>query len=207
MPLVRSNSDKPGADRAAGDPRAALLGGSPEERWTAARRIAETRAGAPLLAEALGLERDSRVREAIFTGLASIATPESAMAILPHLRSDDANLRTGALDALRMMPDAARPHMKTLLRDSDSDVRLLACDLLRDQSAADATPMLIALLETEPEPNVCAAAVDVLAEVGEASAIPALMRCADRFPSDPFLSFAIKQVIERLRPPASLARD
>jgi len=205
MPLVRSNSDKPGADRAAGDP-AALLGGSPEQRWTAARRIAETRAGAPLLAEALGLEKDPRVREAIFTGLASIATRESALAILPHLRSDDANLRTGALDALRMMPEATRPHLKALLGDSDPDVRLLACDLLRDQPAVDATQMLTALLETESEPNVCAAAVDVLAEVGEASAVPTLLRCADRFPSDPFLSFAIKQVIERLRPPASLAR-
>ena len=206
MPLVRSNSDKPGVDRAAGDPRAALLSGSPEQRWTAARRIAETQAGAPLLAEALGLEKDARVREAIFTGLASIATRESALAILPHLRSDDANLRTGALDALRMMPDAARPHLKGLLGDSDADVRLLACDLLRDQPVAYATQMLIALLETESEANVCAAAVDVLAEVGEASAVPALLHCADRFPSDPFLSFAIKQVIERLRPPASLAR-
>jgi HEAT repeat protein len=204
MPLVRSNSDKPGVDRAAGDPRAALLTASPEERWAAARKIAQTRAGVTLLAEALGLEKDPRVREAIFTGLASIATPESALAILPHLRSDDANLRTGALDALRMMPDATRPILKTLLGDPDSDVRLLACDLLRGQSAAEATQMLIALLETEPEPNVCAAAVDVLAEVGEAPEIPSLMRCADRFPSDPFLSFAIKQVIERLRPPATL---
>jgi HEAT repeat protein len=205
MPLVRSHSEKPGVDHAEGDLRAALLSGSAEERWTAARRIAQTRAGAPLLAEALGLEKDPRVREAIFTGLAGIATPESVLAILPHLRSDEANLRTGALDALRMMPDATRPHLKTLLCDPDPDVRLLACDLLRGQSAAEPTQMLIALLETEPEPNVCAAAVDVLAEVGEAPAIPSLVRCADRFPSDPFLSFAIKQVIERLRPPATLA--
>jgi HEAT repeat protein len=206
MPLVRSHSDKPAVDRAADDPRIALLSGSAEERWAAARTIAETPAGAPLLAEALTLEKDSRVREAIFTGLASLATPKSALAILPHLRSDDANLRTGALDALRTMPEAARPHLKTLLGDADADVRLLACELLRGQPAADATQMLTALLETELEPNVCAAAVDVLAEVGEAPAIPSLQRCADRFPSDPFLSFAIKQVIERLRPPASLPR-
>jgi HEAT repeat protein len=206
MPLVRSNSDKPAVDRAADDPRIALLSGSAEERWAAARTVAETAAGAPLLAEALTLEKESRVREAIFTGLASLATPESALAILPHVRSDDANMRTGALDALRMMPEATRPHLKTLLGDLDADVRLLACDLLRDQPAADATQMLIALLETEAEPNVCSSAVDVLAEVGNASAVPSLLRCADRFPSDPFLSFAIKQVIERLRPPASAAR-
>jgi len=159
------------------------------------------------LAEALLLEKDSRVREAIFTGLARIATPQSALAILPHLRSDDAEMRTGALDALRMMPEATRPHLKALLGDPDADVRLLACDLVRAQPPAEAAEMLTALLETEPEPNVCAAAVEVLAEVGEPAALPSLSRCVERFRSDPFLSFAIKHVIDRLRPPSSAARD
>ena len=201
MPLVRSRSDKPPADRAIGDLRVALLSGCPEERWTAARRIAETEADVPALANALTLEKDARVREAIFTALARLATPQSASAILPHLRSDDANMRTGALDALRTMPGATRPHLEMLLADPDADVRLLACDLVRGQSASDGTQMLAALLESEPEPNVCATAVDVLAELGESAAVPSLLRCADRFRSDPFLTFAIKHVIDRLRPP------
>jgi len=147
------------------------LEGRPQNRKDASGRA--------LVGEALLLEKDSRVREAIFTSLVRMATPQSALTILPHLRSDDATLRTGALDALRMMPEATQPHLKALLGDPDADVRLLACDLVRAQSPADATQMLTALLETEPEPNVCAAAVDVLAEVCEPAApLPLALRRA-----------------------------
>jgi HEAT repeat protein len=209
MPLIRSRPDKPDVDRPSVDLRATLLSGSPEERWTAARTVAElrVRGDALLLAQALELEKDSRVREAIFTGLARIATSESVLAVLPYLRSDDANLRTGALDALRMMPDATRPHLEALLGDPDADVRLLTCDLTRSQPGPDTMRVLTALLETEPEANVCAAAVEVLAEVGSPLAVPSLLRCADRFRSDPFLGFAIKHVIVRLGSPSSVAGD
>ncbi|MFZ3326051.1 MAG: hypothetical protein WA231_09235 [Methylocella sp.] len=47
--------------------------------------------------------------------------------------------------------------------------------------------------------NVCAAAVDVLAEIGDVQALPTLWRCAARFPNDPFLAFAIKVAADRLR--------
>ena len=46
--------------------------------------------------------------------------------------------------------------------------------------------------------NVCAAAVEALGEIADASAEPPLLRCAERFPNDPFLGFAIKIVAERL---------
>jgi len=55
------------------------------------------------------------------------------------------------------------------------------------------------LLDSEPDPNVCAAAVEALAEIGEASALPALMRCADRFRATPFLEFSIRIAIDRVR--------
>jgi HEAT repeat protein len=204
MPLIQSTPDKP--PPRSGDVRTALLSGSVDERWEAARNIAQTKDGAPILAEALAREEDARVREAIFTGLARIATEQSALAVVPHLRSDDASLRAGALAALRAMPGAARPHLKGLLSDPDADVRLLACDLARGQPAGEAIRLLAALLESEPEPNVCGAAVDVLAEIGEVDATPVLLRCADRFRADPFLSFAIKVAVDRLRARSSDAR-
>ena len=63
---------------------------------------------------------------------------------------------------------------------------------------------LCALIETEPEVNVCAAAVEALGATADAAAAPSLSRCAERFPHDPFLGFAIKVVIDRLHsvPPA-----
>ena len=78
-------------------------------------------------------------------------------------------------------------------------MRVLACDLVREMGGADGSGWLCALIETEPEANVCAAAVEALGEIAAAAAAPALSRCAERFPHDPFLGFAIKVIAERLR--------
>jgi hypothetical protein len=37
-----------------------------------------------------------------------------------------------------------------------------------------------------------------LGEIADAAAQPSLSRCAERFPDDPFLHFAIKVVVDRL---------
>jgi HEAT repeat protein len=205
MPLIRKNSGGTGPTDSGGavDTLAALTRGSTQERWAAARAAAEVPGGAAALGRALSTEEDARVREAIFTSLIRIRTAESVEAVLPHLRSDDAGLRTAALDALRAMPDVAAPYLTTLLHDADSDVRLLACDLARDLPSAQATRILCDLLEVEIEGNVCAAAVDVLAENGGPEAMPVLARCSERFGGDPFLAFAIKVAADRIaRQPA-----
>jgi HEAT repeat protein len=167
----------------------------------AVRAAAERPDGAALLASALEGESDPRVREAIFTGLARIGSAESAAAVLPCLRSDEAGLRTGALDALRAMPDAARAHLSTLLADPDPDVRLLSCELTRGLTDSEANRLLCDLLDRETEKNVCAAALEVLAEIGNADALPALERCAGRFASDPFIAFSIKVATDRIVQP------
>jgi hypothetical protein len=110
-------------------------------------------------------------------------------------------MRTGALDALRSMPDAVLPRLPALLGDPEADVRLLSCEIVRCLPSANATPLLCDLLVREPEANVCAAAVDVLAEIGGPLAEPALRHCADRFPQEAFLGFAIKMAIQRIGTP------
>jgi HEAT repeat protein len=197
MPLVRRPS--PPVAPAAVLPDAPLVvgQGTSEQRWLAVRTAAE-RKEVPLLASALQGESDARVREAIFTGLARIGTAESAAAVVPYLRSDDASLRTGAIDALRAMPDAVRAHLATLLADPDPDVRLLSCELVRGLPEGEANRMLCDLLERETEKNVCAAALEVLAEIGKAEALPTLERCADRFASDAFIAFSIKVATDRI---------
>ena len=197
MPLIRKESDKAAAG-ASREALRSLASASPDERWAAAR-AARDPVAVSSLGDALALERDTRVREAIFTALAQIATPESAQVILPYLRVDDANTRTGAMDALRAMRDACRPYLPALLADRDPDVRLLACDLVREVGGADGARWLCALIETEPEVNVCAAAVEALGEIADVSAKPSISRCGERFADDPFLGFAIKVVADRLR--------
>jgi HEAT repeat protein len=177
----------------------ALEKGTDDERWAAARVVPELPGGVAALGRALGSENDKRVREAILTSLARAGSGESVEALLPFLRSDEAHLRTGALDALSAMKGAVGPYLSGLLRDEDADVRLLACELARNLPEDAAERLLCALLDKESEANVCAAALEVLAEVGGPEALPALARCAERFRDTPFLDFSIKVTADRIR--------
>jgi HEAT repeat protein len=200
MPLIRkdpaSRTEPVHVDLRAAE--SALRGGTAEERWNAARSLGVEPGAARLLGDALGREADARVREALFTSLTRLANPESVEAVIRHLRSDDSALRTGALDALRDMIAAVRPRLPALLADSDPDIRVLCCELVRELPAADATDLLCPVLERDGEPNVCAAAVDVLAEIGQPAALPFLDKCAARFRDQSFLSFSIRIAAERI---------
>jgi HEAT repeat protein len=197
MPLVRGGS-KGAAGTDSKSPRAALDSPDIESRWTAARALAGQAEAVPALAAALGRETVPRVREAIMTALMRIGDAASVEAILPYLRSQDAGLRAAAIEALQAMPAAIAPFVAPLFEDPDSDVRLLATELARNMRASEATRLLCDLIEREQHPNVCAAAIDVLTEVGTPEALPALERCAARFATTPFLPFAVAVAIARL---------
>ncbi len=199
MPLVRKPSGQPPAPAPdASAVLANLVRGATDERWAAARAAAEMPGAATALAAALRDESDSRVREAMFTSLARISTPESADHVIAYLRSDSANLRAGALDALRIMIGGMRELLPRLLDDRDVDIRILSCELARALPGPEATTLLCTLLSGEQEANVCAAAIDVLAEVGGPAALPVLAACAQRFRDSPFLGFAIKTATDRI---------
>lgn len=202
MPLVRRPPAGVPAARAAPDTASVLAGlSSPDEdtRWAAARAAGEVADCARPLSSALQVETAPRVRAALLTSLARRGDATSVAAVLPLLRSDDATLRAGALDALRLMVHAAADLLPPLLQDADVDIRVLSCDLARALPGEEATPLLCELLRHEPDANVCAAAVDVLAETGQHEALPVLAACAARFPDSPFLSFAIQVATDRVR--------
>ena len=208
MPLVR----KPGGPPPQPVPDAHsvlanLVSENADERWAAARAAAEVPGSVMPLAAALRNENDSRVREAMFTSLARIGSPEAADQLILLLRTDSANLRAGALDALRLIAGAMRELVPRLFHDSDVDIRILSCELARMLPGPEATTLLCSLLAGEREANVCAAAIDVLAEVGGPAALPALAACAQRFHDSPFLGFAIKTATDRIcsQHPASRA--
>lgn len=195
MPLIRGSKSSavPGATRPL-----ALDSSNAESRWAAARSLAGRPEAVPELAAALQRETVPRVREAILTSLIRTGDAASAEAIAPCLRSQDAGLRAAAIEALQALPSALAPILMELFSDPDSDVRLLATELVRNMKASDATRLLCGLIEHEQHPNVCAAAVEVLAEVGTPEALPALKECAVRFAATPFLPFAISMAIARI---------
>jgi HEAT repeat protein len=203
MPLVRkpppgaTGPSAPALDAAA--VLATLARGTDDERWSAARAAAALPGSVPALGEALAREKNPRVRQALLTSLARIGTPQSVQTVLPLLRSDDASVRREGSDALLAMKDVAWPSLAALLHDDNADVRILACSLIRDMPNDTAVSLYCDVLDNEADANVCAAAVEALAEIGGAEALPALTRCAARFQATPFLAFSIRIAIERLR--------
>jgi len=201
MPLIR----KPAGPATAPRPRpeaagllVALGSSSAEERWSAARAVGDIPGADTAVADALRRESDSRVREALFSSLGRMATPQSTQALIGFLSSDDATLRAGALDVLRSMVGVVHEVLPRLLADPDIDVRIISCELARSLPSAEASELLCHLLANEPEINVCAAAIDVLAEVGGPAACAVLAACRDRFPNAPFIGFAIQVATDRI---------
>jgi HEAT repeat protein len=187
MPLIRKDAQP-------AKPAATVAAAAADTRWAEARESRDV----PQLAAALVTEADPRVREAILTSLVHVGNGAAVHAVLPQLRSDDASLRTAALDALCAMAPAVAEHLPSLLQDADPDVRLLICEVARHLPEPEATKLLCGVLDREDQANVCASAVEVLAEVGGAEALPALAACAARFADDPFLGFAIRAAVDRI---------
>jgi HEAT repeat protein len=200
MPFVKRDTEIPGAvapppaDELAGH-IAALRSSDAEARWQGARALAGRAEAVAPLAVALGVEAIPRVRQAIMTALMRIGNAASVEALLPYLRSQDAGERAAAIEALQGFPHEISPFFTALLADGDSDVRILATELARNFPPAEATRLLCGLLTVELHPNVCAAAIDVLAEVGTEDAIPVLEQCGRRFARTPFLPFAAAKAI------------
>ena len=202
MPFVKREIAKPAkpaaADSNEGSVLASLRSSDPEVRWGAARALGHRADEVPLLAATLAAETVPRVREAMITALMRIGDEASVAALLPYLRAQDAGLRAAAIEALQALPDAISPFVTALLKDDDSDVRILATELVRNMPAAEATRVLCDLLAREQHANVCAAAIDVLTEVGTREAVPVLRACAARFEGTPFVPFAASIAIARL---------
>lgn len=175
-----------------------LRSADPDVRWNAARAVGVRAEAVPMLAAALDTEQVPRVREAIMTALMRVGNAASVAAVLPDLRSADAARRATAVEVLQALPQAVAPFVTALFGDVDVDVRILAVELVRGMPGREATRLLCDLLEVEQQPNVCAAAVDVLAEVGTREALPVLEACARRFAAVPFLPFAVATAIARI---------
>lgn len=177
---------------------AALADRDADRRWGAARALGGRAEAVPALASALQTEPTSRVREAIMTALMRVGDEASVKVLLPYLRAQDAGHRAAAIEALGSLPEAIEPFMAALFRDPASDVRILATELVRNMPAAEATRLLCGLLVSEQHANVCASAIDVLAEVGTRDAIPVLEMCGRRFGAVPFLPFAVSAAIAQI---------
>ncbi|MBF0562310.1 MAG: HEAT repeat domain-containing protein [Alphaproteobacteria bacterium] len=173
---------------------------SPPVRRRAAHNLARTgepQAIAALCARA-GVETDETVLETILTMVMGCRGRATVEGLLPYLASDNPSLRNGVADVLRAMPEAIGPHVEEVLSDHDPAVRIMGIGLLAGLPDPRVSGWLVEVIGRDDDFNVCAAAVDVLAEVGEPAALPALKRLPTRFPGVPFLEFAIHTAVSRI---------
>jgi HEAT repeat protein len=178
-----------------------LRSGDAEQRRWAARDLARHAQAATALGEQLLREADTSVREALFTSLQAIASEGAAGALLPLLRSEDAQLRNGAIESLAGMPQAVGPRMASLLRDADVDVRIFSVNLLGELRHPQVPTWLLQVLQHETNINVVAAALEVMAEVGTPEHSNAVRAVAQRFAGDAFIGFAVDMAVERIEAP------
>ena len=199
MPLVRPAAAVPDAtEETLQLRRDQLAGNDVDERRRAARALSGDPAAASVLAARLECEPDSRVRDALFGSLVDIGGTQVAELVAPFIRSDDAGLRGGAVEALKRLENQAVSVLDGLMRDPDTDVRILAIEVTRAWPSELANSRLLRVLEHEPHVNVCAAAVDVATEVGTKDLLVALDGVRVRFASEPFLIFAVDIACERI---------
>ena len=171
---------------------------NPTARRWAARDLINCPEAAAALVERLKIEPEVSVREVILTTLTRLGYPSAVAALTDCLRSDDAALRNEVIEAMKQLPDEVAHIMCELLSDTDSDVRILAVNILESLRHPDVESWLIEVIENDQHVNVCAAAVDLLGEVGTEAALGPLSQLKARFTDEPYIQFAADLALRRI---------
>ncbi len=205
MALIKSSAhaDTPLACNLLSQDTATLVQTLTDDDWSIRRQAAFALAQHPeateILAERWQREPEPQVRHAIVTSLVQMATAEVADIFLQALGSDEPEWRNQAIIALQQLPQWVEPQLDRLLSDQDTDVRIMTVTLLASLPIPSVEHWLIRVLEHDQHVNVCAAAIDILGEVGSEQSMAALQAVSRRFEHEPFIAFAAELALKRIR--------
>jgi hypothetical protein len=118
--------------------------------------------------------------------------------LLKLLKSDNAYLRNIVIGYLREQGEKIENYVRKLLKDPDKDVRIFAVNILQDAGIENAREIIREFIQEEREINPLMTAVECLGEIGSEEDIPLLEKVKERFPNEPFVSFAVDNAIKRL---------
>ena len=168
-------------------------------RW-AARDLRDWPGASAALLDRLMREPDHSVREVILTTLtlSALGDAVAVAALVSLLRSEDANLRNEAIEAMKHLPVEVAAVMGGLLEDPYPDVRIFAVNILESLRHPDVESWLLAVIARDPHLNVCATAVDLLGEVGSVRAVEPLRLLKARFGGEPYIQFAADLALSRI---------
>jgi HEAT repeat protein len=201
MPLIRSSAAVEDPAAIATIDRTKLrvdLESSDDDVRRAAVRLASRLGEAALLADRLEGESDAGLRETILTSLVRIGGVKAARPLIEALRSGDAVLRNAVIETLQSMGEVVASEIETLLDDENPDLRIYAMNIIQLLRSPRVPDIALRVIASDPYVNVCAAAVDVLAEVGTPEMADELRAVANRFPDQPFFAFAVRAAIKRI---------
>jgi HEAT repeat protein len=174
-------------------------------RRHAAKEILRCPDAGAALVRRLKCEPEVAVRAAILTALIRLDDPAATAGLADCLRSEDVALRNEAIEALRELAasgdraGAVPPVLASLLADPDPGVRIFAVNVMESVTQPEVERWLIETIESDSHVNVCAAAVDLLCEVGTEAAVGPLVRLKARFASQPYIQFAAGLALKRIR--------
>jgi HEAT repeat protein len=177
---------------------AQLADADPAVRRWAARDLLTYPQATEALVDRLRCEDDISVREVILTSLTRLGGTVAVAGLVQCLRSEDAQVRNEAIEAMKGLPTEVALIMDGLLRDPDSDVRIMAVNVLESLQHPKVETWLIEVIERDPVINVCGTAVDLLGEVGSPLAQDALERLQHKFPDEPYIQFATRLALKRI---------
>ncbi|SFU75397.1 HEAT repeat-containing protein [Methylobacterium sp. 174MFSha1.1] len=197
MALVR-RTPLPAPQAPPEDPRDALDAASAAARREAAHRLSLDPEAVGILAARLAHEPENSVREAILAALGRLGTDEAVGTLFSLLGSEDVWLRNAAIETLQAMDAAVLGALESGLDHPDSDRRIFAVNVLVSLRHPEAAALALRTLARDAHVNVCAACLDVLAEIGTPEMIPSIDAAVARFPDEPFLRFAAKAAKRRI---------
>jgi HEAT repeat protein len=201
MPLIRSSDAVEDPAAIATIDRTKLrtdLESPDDDVRRAAVRLATRLGEAELLARHLEDESDIGLREAILTSLVRIGGVKAARPLIQMLSTEDALLRNALIETLQSMGEVVASEIESLLDDENPDLRIYAMNIIQSLRSPRVPDIALRVIATDPHVNVCAAAVDVLAEVGTPEMVDELRAVANRFPDQPFFAFAVRAAIKRI---------
>lgn len=167
-------------------------------RAQAARELAWYDDGASVLLERLTDEPTQIVREAIFTSLAVQANASAVEGLVDLLGSEDAGLRNGAIETLKLFPEDVALHIPELLSNRDPDVRILTISILESLRHPSVEDWLISVIEQDEHVNVCGSALDLLAEIGTEKSVGPVNALRERFANSSYIQFAADLALNRV---------
>ncbi|MDY7579168.1 HEAT repeat domain-containing protein [Herbaspirillum sp. RTI4] len=166
-------------------------------RWAARDLSCAPEATAALVAQ-LYCETDKSVRQVILTSLTRLGNDIAVAGLVSWLRSEDTEMRNEAIEAMKVLTDEVAPIMSGLLMDDDSDVRIMAINVLESLRHPDVEQWLIEVIERDSVVNVCGTALDLLSELGTVASKDAVLRLRLRFADEAYIQFAANLALKRI---------